>query len=131
MLRINVLPFTLDQPKINYLCKYVPMLMTSGVLMQKKIEKICNQNIEFWHPMKQGIQIHYFSPIWEGVVCFSEGMHFLKPWCLYPQKTWTCFTRTIALVLVIIPIFKKAISKFKFKSSFLNFLNLWLRYLKT
>jgi len=47
MLRINVLPFTLDQPKINYLCKYVPMLMTSGVLMQKKIEKICNQNIEF------------------------------------------------------------------------------------
>jgi len=22
--------------------------------------------------MKQGIQIHYFSPIWEGVVCFFE-----------------------------------------------------------
>jgi hypothetical protein len=47
MLRISVLPFTLDQPKINNLCKYVHTLITSGVLMQKKIEKVCNQDIEF------------------------------------------------------------------------------------
>lgn len=46
MLRISMVPFTLNQPKINNLCKYVPTLMTSGVLMQKKIEKVSNQDIE-------------------------------------------------------------------------------------
>ncbi len=43
MLRISVVPFTLDQPKINDLCKYVPTLMTIGILMQKKIGKVCNE----------------------------------------------------------------------------------------
>jgi hypothetical protein len=46
MLRISMVPFTSDQPKKKNLCRYVPTLMTSGVLMQKKIEKVCNQDIE-------------------------------------------------------------------------------------